>query len=68
MKSTITLELTSDSAIKIVEAEEQQSKSDTAKITITVSKDLHKKIKQKALDDDRGVLELVLEAVERAFK
>lgn len=41
---------------------------DTAKITITVSKELHKKIKQKALDDDRGVLELVLEAVERSFK
>jgi hypothetical protein len=40
---------------------------ETAKITITVSKELHKKIKQKALDDDRGVLELVLEVVERAF-
>ena len=67
MKSTITLELTSDSAIKIVESQEQQSKAGTAQITITVSKELHKKIKQKALDDDRGVLELVLEAVDRAF-
>ncbi len=42
-------------------------KGDTVKITVEVPKELHKRIKQKALDEERGLLELVLEAIKEKF-